>query len=145
MTWWMLPWCCTKDALHQQHPLAQASKTPTGTLGDLPVSLPQPEWCNCWYTTWSSQACLLHLRGSMPCTMLCHSALKCHYPLAPTHPPKFTAPHFSWQAVFKPLIKLEADYDRSMKEAQRRENITVRWDVGLNKKKLAYFYFPQVC
>jgi hypothetical protein len=48
------------------------------------------------------------------------------------------------QAVFKPLIKLEADYDKAMKEAQRRENITVRWDVGLNKKKLACFYFPQV-
>jgi regulator of nonsense transcripts 1 len=46
--------------------------------------------------------------------------------------------------VFKPLIKLEADYDKAMKEAQRRENITVRWDVGLNKKKLACFYFPQV-
>jgi hypothetical protein len=31
-----------------------------------------------------------------------------------------------------------------MKEGQRRQGITVRWDVGLNKKKLAYFYFPQV-
>eukprot|EP00775_Hariotina_reticulata_P013312 gene13312-13441_t len=48
-----------------------------------------------------------------------------------------------YQSVFKPLIKLEADYDKAMKEAQRRENITVRWDVGLNKKKLAYFFFPQ--
>lgn len=48
------------------------------------------------------------------------------------------------QSVFKPLVKLEADYDKAMKEAQRRDNITVRWDVGLNKKKLAYFYFPQV-
>jgi hypothetical protein len=50
-----------------------------------------------------------------------------------------------YQSVFKPLVKLEADYDKSMKEAQRRDGITVRWDVGLNKKKLAYFYFPQVC
>eukprot|EP00878_Enallax_costatus_P012969 GHUV01013545.1.p1 GENE.GHUV01013545.1~~GHUV01013545.1.p1 ORF type:complete len:870 (+),score=258.03 GHUV01013545.1:596-3205(+) len=48
-----------------------------------------------------------------------------------------------YQGVFKPLVKLEADYDKAMKEAQRRDNITVRWDVGLNKKKLAYFYFPQ--
>jgi hypothetical protein len=53
--------------------------------------------------------------------------------------------HGCLQSVFKPLIKLEADYDKAMKEAQRRENITVRWDVGLNKKKLAYFFFPQVC
>lgn len=48
------------------------------------------------------------------------------------------------QSVFKPLVKLEADYNKAMKEAQRRDNITVRWDVGLNKKKLANFYFPQV-
>lgn len=50
-----------------------------------------------------------------------------------------------YQSVFKPLVKLEADYDKSMKEAQRRDGINVRWDVGLNKKKLAYFFFPQVC
>ena len=49
-----------------------------------------------------------------------------------------------YQSVFKPLVKLEADYDKSMKEAQRRDGINVRWDVGLNKKKLAYFFFPQV-
>lgn len=48
------------------------------------------------------------------------------------------------QAVFRPLVKLEADYDKASKEAQRRENITVRWDVGLNKKKLACFFTPQV-
>lgn len=49
-----------------------------------------------------------------------------------------------YQSVLKPLVKLEADYDKSMKEAQRRDGINVRWDVGLNKKKLAYFFFPQV-
>jgi hypothetical protein len=49
-----------------------------------------------------------------------------------------------YQSVFKPLVKLEADYDKNMKEAQRRDGINVRWDVGLNKKKLAYFFFPQV-
>ncbi|KAF8065906.1 UPF1 [Scenedesmus sp. PABB004] len=48
-----------------------------------------------------------------------------------------------YSSVFRPLIKLEADYDRASKEAQRREGITLRWDVGLNKKKLAYFFFPQ--
>lgn len=48
-----------------------------------------------------------------------------------------------YQAVFRPLVKLEADYDKASKEAQRRENITVRWDVGLNKKKLACFFTPQ--
>ena len=41
-------------------------------------------------------------------------------------------------------MKLEADYDRSMKESQSRDNITIRWDTALNRKRLAYFYFPKV-
>ena len=36
-------------------------------------------------------------------------------------------------------MKLEADYDKKMKESQSQENITVRWDIGLNKKRIAYF------
>lgn len=48
-----------------------------------------------------------------------------------------------YHSVFKPLVKLEADYDRSTKEGQSRDNITVRWDWGLNHKRLAYFYFPK--
>ena len=32
-----------------------------------------------------------------------------------------------------------------MKESQSKDNITVRWDVGLNKKRVAYFVFPKVC
>ena len=31
------------------------------------------------------------------------------------------------QAVFKPLIKLEADYDKAMKESQSRDNISIRY------------------
>ena len=46
--------------------------------------------------------------------------------------------------MFKPLVKLEADYDRSMKESQSRDNITLRWDTALNRKRLAYFYFTKV-
>eukprot|EP00798_Chlamydomonas_sp_ICE-L_P030122 gene30122-35102_t len=42
-----------------------------------------------------------------------------------------------YQSVFKPLVKLEADYDKAMKEGQSRDNITVRWDWGLNKKRAA--------
>jgi regulator of nonsense transcripts 1 len=34
---------------------------------------------------------------------------------------------------------LEADYDKKLKESQTQENIEVRWDVGLNKKTIAYF------
>ena len=45
--------------------------------------------------------------------------------------------------MFGPLIKLEADYDKSLKEAQARENVTVRWDVALNKKRIAHFVFSK--
>ena len=31
-----------------------------------------------------------------------------------------------------------------MKESQRKDNIIVRWDIGLNKKRIAYFVFPKV-
>jgi regulator of nonsense transcripts 1 len=36
-------------------------------------------------------------------------------------------------------VKLEADYDKRLKESQTQENVEVRWDVGLNKKIIAYF------
>ena len=31
-----------------------------------------------------------------------------------------------------------------MKESQSKDNVTVRWDIGLNKKRIAYFVFPKV-
>lgn len=45
--------------------------------------------------------------------------------------------------MFEPLVKLEADYDRSIKESQSRDDITLRWDWGLNSKRVVYFYFPR--
>ena len=45
--------------------------------------------------------------------------------------------------MFGPLVKLEAEYDRMMKESQGRHNITVRWDVALNEKHLARFVFQR--
>uniref|UniRef100_A0A0D6QVX1 Uncharacterized protein n=1 Tax=Araucaria cunninghamii TaxID=56994 RepID=A0A0D6QVX1_ARACU len=50
---------------------------------------------------------------------------------------------YQYQNVFAPLVKLEADYDKMMKESQSKDNITVRWDIGLNKKRVAYFVFPK--
>ncbi|KAK5804720.1 hypothetical protein PVK06_032371 [Gossypium arboreum] len=50
---------------------------------------------------------------------------------------------YQYQNVFAPLIKLEADYDKMMKESQSKDNVTVRWDIGLNKKQVAYFVFPK--
>ena len=50
---------------------------------------------------------------------------------------------YQYQNIMGPLVKLEADYDRQMKEQQTQDNITVRWDMGLNKKRIAYFNFAQ--
>jgi regulator of nonsense transcripts 1 len=36
-----------------------------------------------------------------------------------------------------PLVQLEAEYDRAMRAAQSQDNVSVRWEVGLNKKRLA--------
>ena len=48
---------------------------------------------------------------------------------------------YKYQNIFGPLIKLEADYDKAQRENQTKDNITIRWDVGLSKRKIAYFCF----
>lgn len=48
---------------------------------------------------------------------------------------------FHYQNVLAPLVKLEAEYDKKLKENQRQENVSVRWDFGLSKKRLALFRF----
>ncbi|XP_013391305.1 regulator of nonsense transcripts 1 [Lingula anatina] len=50
---------------------------------------------------------------------------------------------YQYQNIFGPLVKLEADYDKKLKESQTQDKIVVRWDVGLNKKRIAYFVFPK--
>jgi len=50
---------------------------------------------------------------------------------------------YQYQHVFAPLVKMEADYDRRVKESHTQENIVVRWDIGLNKKRIAYFHFTK--
>ena len=47
-----------------------------------------------------------------------------------------------YKEIFEPLIKLEADYDKQFKESQTQNNIRIRWDYNINKKKMAYFVFP---
>ncbi|XP_017100799.1 regulator of nonsense transcripts 1 homolog isoform X1 [Drosophila bipectinata] len=46
---------------------------------------------------------------------------------------------YQYEKTFGPLVRLEADYDKKLKESATQENIEVRWDVGLNKKTIAYF------
>ena len=50
---------------------------------------------------------------------------------------------YVYQNVFGPLLKLEADYDKSLKQSQARDNVGIRWDMGLNKKHLARFVFSR--
>ena len=50
---------------------------------------------------------------------------------------------YQYQNIFGPLVKFEADYDKKLKESQTQGNIEVRWDVGLNKKRIAHFNFPR--
>lgn len=46
---------------------------------------------------------------------------------------------YQYQSVFLPLLNQEAEYDKKLKESQTQERIDVRWDVGLNKRTIAYF------
>ena len=41
-------------------------------------------------------------------------------------------------------MKIEADYDKKMKESQTENDITIRWDMGLNQKRLAWFNMPKL-
>ena len=44
-------------------------------------------------------------------------------------------------SIFMPLIEIEAQYDKKVKESQTQSGITVRWEISLKKKRLAYFIF----
>jgi len=46
---------------------------------------------------------------------------------------------FHYQNILGPLVQLEAEHDKAVKESQKQENVVVRWDVGLNKKRVAIF------
>ncbi|KAI9098698.1 RNA helicase-domain-containing protein [Phlyctochytrium arcticum] len=51
---------------------------------------------------------------------------------------------YQYQNILGPLIKMEADYDKKMKESQTQSEIVIRWDVGLNQKRLACFILPKL-
>lgn len=51
---------------------------------------------------------------------------------------------YHYQQVFDPLVQLEADTDRELKEGQRTEGVSVRWEQGLNRKWTAYFVLPSL-
>ena len=41
-------------------------------------------------------------------------------------------------------MKIEADFDKRMKESQTENDIAVRWDMGLNQKRIAWFSMPKL-
>lgn len=51
---------------------------------------------------------------------------------------------YQYQNIFGPLVKIEADYDRKLKESQTQNDLTVRWDQGLNTKKIAWMSLPRL-
>ncbi|KAK2466665.1 hypothetical protein APHAL10511_000923 [Amanita phalloides] len=51
---------------------------------------------------------------------------------------------YQYQNIFGPLVKIEADYDKKLKESQTQTDITVRWDIGLNQKRVAWFGLPKL-
>jgi regulator of nonsense transcripts 1 len=51
---------------------------------------------------------------------------------------------FQYQNVFGPLVKIEADYDRKLKESQSQDGLVVRWDMALNNKHTASFMLPKL-
>ncbi|KAG7368911.1 phospholipid-translocating P-type ATPase, flippase [Nitzschia inconspicua] len=51
---------------------------------------------------------------------------------------------FHYQNVLAPLVKIEADYDRQMKESLTEEHVSVRWDKSLAGKNVATFTFHRM-
>ena len=48
---------------------------------------------------------------------------------------------YHYQNVLAPLVKMEADYDKQMKESLAEESISVRWEKSLTGKNVATFTF----
>ena len=48
---------------------------------------------------------------------------------------------YHYQNVLAPLVKMEADYDKQMKESLTEESISVRWEKSLTGRNIAVFTF----
>lgn len=77
-----------------------------------------------------------------PLAKLDESAKKVTGPLLPRVPLRFEDSG-QYVQIFEPLIRLEAENDKKIKEAQTQSGIRVRWEWSLNKKRVAYFIFPK--
>ncbi|EEB08720.1 hypothetical protein SJAG_03886 [Schizosaccharomyces japonicus yFS275] len=50
----------------------------------------------------------------------------------------------AYQAAFSPLVQVEAEYDKKLKESQTQNDVVVRWDQSLNQRYTAWFYLPKL-
>lgn len=51
---------------------------------------------------------------------------------------------FHYQNTFGPLVKMESDYDKKLKEAQAEDGLQVSWMLGLNNKHFVSFILPKI-
>ncbi|GKY90300.1 ATP-dependent helicase NAM7 [Mayamaea pseudoterrestris] len=51
---------------------------------------------------------------------------------------------FHYQNVIAPLVKIEADYDKAMKESLSEESVSLRWDKSLAGKHVITFTFHRI-
>ena len=87
-------------------------------------------------------AILEELWKENPSAKLDESVKKTAGPLLPRVPLRFEDSN-QYVQIFEPLIKLEAEYDKKIKEAQTQSGIKIRWEWSMNKRRVAYFVFPK--
>ena len=51
---------------------------------------------------------------------------------------------YQYQRSFAPLVKIESDYDKALKESKGLNYISIDWSKSLNNKNLASFYFSTI-
>ncbi|KAK2615206.1 hypothetical protein N8I77_001976 [Diaporthe amygdali] len=51
---------------------------------------------------------------------------------------------YHYQNIFGPLVKMESDFDKKLKEAQSEDGLVVSWTMGLNNKHMASFVLPKM-
>lgn len=50
---------------------------------------------------------------------------------------------YQYQRVFSPLVLVEAEYDKKLKESQAQDDVSVTWDLGLSKRYLVSFFLSK--
>ncbi|KAK5987558.1 Regulator of nonsense transcripts 1-like protein [Cladobotryum mycophilum] len=51
---------------------------------------------------------------------------------------------YHYQNIFGPLVKMESDYDKKLKEAQSEDGLTVEWTYALNNKHIVSFNLQKI-